>query len=124
VVPIRRTLRYDAVREVARSIGDHLMRAHPEAITVDWSVDKRIGKVFIDYNMNVRGKSMTAPYSPRGLPGAPVSMPIEWRTLERAHPHDYRIDTLLRRIDKQSDPWSAMPTRLQSLEERLANAGV
>jgi bifunctional non-homologous end joining protein LigD len=54
VVPIERTLRYDAVRAVAKGIGEHLARAHPEDITVDWSVERRTRKVFIDYNMNVR----------------------------------------------------------------------
>jgi len=29
IVPIRRTLRYDAAREMARFIGERLMRAHP-----------------------------------------------------------------------------------------------
>jgi bifunctional non-homologous end joining protein LigD len=120
VVPIRRTLRYDAVRGVARYIGDHLMRAHAEAITVDWSVDKRTGKVFIDYNMNVRGKSMTVPYSPRGLAGAPVSMPITWRALARAGPPDYRITTVAAITRKQPDAWAAVRKSKQSLEKRLS----
>jgi bifunctional non-homologous end joining protein LigD len=122
VVPLRRTLRYDAVRDVARQVGEHLARAHRDWISVDWSVDKRAGKVFIDFNMNVRGKSMTAPYSPRGLPAAPVSMPLEWGALARAHPLDYRIGTLLATIDRRTDAWARLEASAQSLEDALTDA--
>jgi bifunctional non-homologous end joining protein LigD len=43
-----------------------------------WSVPKRTGKIFMDYNMNVRGKTLNVAYSPRGAAGAPVSMPLTW----------------------------------------------
>jgi bifunctional non-homologous end joining protein LigD len=119
VVPIRRTLDYEAVREVARQIGDHVMRSRRDQVTVDWSVDKRTGKVFIDYNMNVRGKSMTVPFSPRGLPGAPVSMPLAWHELASVTPSDFTIGTLLARRGRQPDPWARVPARKQGLEERL-----
>ena len=34
------------------------MRLHPKDITLEWSVPKRTGKIFMDYNMNVRGKTL------------------------------------------------------------------
>ena len=122
VVPIARTLRYDAVRAVARGIGDHLMRAHPREITVDWSVERRTGKVFIDYNMNVRGKSMTVQYSPRGLPGAPVSMPLSWRELQKmddAALPAFSITTMPRR---RVDPWADLAEHTQDLAQRLESS--
>ena len=57
------------------------MRQHPKDITMEWSVPKRTGKIFMDYNMNVRGKTLNVAYSPRGVPGAPVSMPLTWEEL-------------------------------------------
>ena len=42
---------------------------------------KRTGKIFMDYNMNVRGKTLNVAYSPRGAAGAPVSMPLTWDEL-------------------------------------------
>src|SRR2546425_2509598 len=77
-VPIQRTLDFDAARTVCELVGRHLMRQHPRDITMEWSVPKRTGKIFIDYNMNVRGKTLNVAYSPRGVPGAPVSMPVTW----------------------------------------------
>ena len=119
VVPIRRALPYATVRDVARTIGDHLMREHRDAITVDWSVDKRTGKVFIDYNMNVRGKSMTVPWSPRGLPGAPVSMPLTWQALRTADPRDHALAALLARRQRPRDPWAAIADAKQDLRALL-----
>jgi bifunctional non-homologous end joining protein LigD len=50
-VPIRRTLDFDAARHVSELVGRHLMRLHPKDITLEWSIPKRTGKIFMDYNM-------------------------------------------------------------------------
>ena len=122
IVPIRRTLDYDAVREVARFVGEHLAREHRDALTTEWTTTKRRGKVFLDYNMNVRAKSMPLPYSARGLDGAPVSMPLTWAQLALAHPMDFRVPALLARLPR-ADPWSEALARKQSLEARLRTGG-
>jgi bifunctional non-homologous end joining protein LigD len=119
IVPIRRTLRFDAVREMARFIGDRLMRAHPQEITLDWEVKKRTGKVFVDVNMNVRGKSMTAPLSQRGLAGAPLSMPLSWRELDEANPLDFRITTVPALVKKRGDAWGGWLKKAQRVEDVL-----
>ena len=124
VVPIRRTLRFDAVREIARFINAHLMREHPDEITTDWSVQRRAGKVFLDANMNARGKSMTVPYSPRGLPGAPVSMPLHWRQLKGTDPGALRLPTALPLLRKRGDPWTGWMERKQDLATALQSASL
>jgi bifunctional non-homologous end joining protein LigD len=121
-VPIRRTLDFDAAREVSGIIGRHLVRSHPKDITVEWSVPKRTGKIFIDYNMNVRGKTLNAAYSPRGTPGAPVSMPIAWDELAGAHPLDFRIAGVAQRLAQTGDRWRDALERKQSLERALNHA--
>jgi len=119
-VPIVPTLRYDVVRGVARTICRHLESEHADEITTEWSTGKRTGKVFLDFNMNVRGKSIIAPYAPRGLPGAPVSMPLAWRDLATAEPLQFTIATLA--VERtRSDPWSALLDQPQSLEAALAS---
>ena len=121
VVPIAPTLRYDVVRAMVKTICQHLLSQHPGTITTQWDTAKRTGKVFMDFNMNVRGKSLIAPYCPRGLPGAPVSMPLTWRELSHAEPGQFRIDTLATRTRRQ-DAWSAVLDRPQSLEAALSAA--
>ena len=120
IVPIRRTLRFDAVREMAHFIGERLMRAHPQDITLDWSVEKRTGKVFLDTNMNVRGKSMSVAWSPRGLAGAPVSTPLGWRELSDASPIDFRLTTVVPMLKHRGDAWAGWLAHPQSIEDVLS----
>src|SRR6266849_3922766 len=47
----------DEARHICETVGRYVMRAHPKDITMEWAVEKRTGKIFIDYNMNVRGKT-------------------------------------------------------------------
>ena len=118
-VPIERTLDFDAARAVCEMVGRHLLRQHPKDITMDWAVNKRTGKIFIDYNMNVRGKTLNVAYSPRGLPGAPVSMPLAWAELAKAHPLDFRLTNAPERLEKTGDRWQNALRDKQSLEGAL-----
>jgi DNA primase len=47
-VPIVRNLDYKSVRSTAETIGQFVLQRHQSDITMDWSVEKRRGKVFID----------------------------------------------------------------------------
>ncbi len=121
-LPIRRTLDFDAAREVSALVGRHLVRRYPDDVTVEWSVPKRTGKIFMDYNMNVRGKTLNAAYSPRGAPGAPVSMPLTWEELANAHPLDFRLVNAAERLTRTGDQWHDALTRKFSLEAALQAA--
>src|SRR2546430_16497337 len=76
----------------------------------------------MDYNMNVRGKTLNVAYSPRGEPGAPVSMPLTWEELAGAHPLDFRITNAAERLAQTGDRWRDALTRKQSLERALGGA--
>ena len=118
-VPVQRTLDFVAAREVSELVGRHLLARHPKDITLEWSVPKRTGKIFMDYNMNVRGKTLNVAYSPRGAPGAPVSMPLSWEELAGAHPLDFRITNAAERLARTGDRWRDALVRKQSLERVL-----
>jgi bifunctional non-homologous end joining protein LigD len=121
-LPIRRTIDFEAAREVSERVGRHLMRLHPKDITLEWSVPKRTGKIFMDYNMNVRGKTLNVAYSPRGAPGAPVSLPLTWDELAGAHPLDFRLRNVAERLAGTGDRWADVLERKQSLEQALQRA--
>jgi bifunctional non-homologous end joining protein LigD len=122
-VPIDRTVTFSEARHICEMVGRHLMRDHPRDITLDWAVVKRTGKIFIDYNMNVRGKTLNVAYSPRGVPGAPVSMPLTWEELEAAEPLDFRVGNVLRRLEKAGDRWHDIFASKQSLARAFDSAG-
>ena len=66
----------------ARTLGELLARLIaaelPEIATLARQVSRREGKVYLDYLQNGAGRLIVAPFSARPLPGAPVSMPLEW----------------------------------------------
>ena len=68
-VPVVRTLDFDAVRSISQAVSEHLRRRHPKEITTEWVTTKRTGKIFMDYNMNGRAKTLNVAYSPRGCRG-------------------------------------------------------
>ncbi|HET9578754.1 MAG TPA: non-homologous end-joining DNA ligase [Usitatibacter sp.] len=118
-VPIRRTIDFEAARHVSELVGRHLVSAHPKDVTVEWSVPKRTGKIFMDYNMNVRGKTLNVAYSPRGEPGAPVSMPLTWEELAGAHPLDFRLANAAERLAATGERWADALERKQDIEAAL-----
>lgn len=122
LVPIVRTLRYDAVRALAETIARHMVAEHSQDITIEWDTRRRTGKVFFDYNMNARVKTLSAPYSVRAAPGAPVSMPLTWKTLEKAGPLDYCMDSVADGLAKHGDLWSDIEDAKQNLESVLATS--
>jgi bifunctional non-homologous end joining protein LigD len=114
-VPIERTVTFDEARHICETVGRHVMREHPKDITMEWAIEKRTGKIFIDYNMNVRGKTLNVAYSPRGVPGAPVSMPLTWEELEAAEPTDFTLRNAPARLEKNGDRWHDVLKLKQSL---------
>jgi len=122
-VPIERSVTFDTVREICERVGRHVLNDHPKEVTVDWSVGKRTGKIFIDYNMNVRGKTLAAAYSPRGSAGAPISMPLSWDELERSRPEDFTVGTCVARLQKTGDRWHDWLSAKQSLARIFGQLG-
>jgi bifunctional non-homologous end joining protein LigD len=84
--------------------------------------------VYIDYLQNGHGRLLVAPLCVRPLPGAPVSMPLEWAqvnarlTLER-----FNMRTAAKWLRKHGDPLTGvleqsidMLAALESLAPRVA----
>ncbi len=122
-VPIERTVTFDEARHICEMVGRHVMAQHPKDITMEWAVVKRTGKIFIDYNMNVRGKTLNVAYSPRGVPGAPVSMPLTWEELEAAEPMHFHMRNVPDRLEKAGDRWHDVLSVKQNLAKILKGNG-
>jgi bifunctional non-homologous end joining protein LigD len=120
VVPIRREFDYDAVRGMAQQICRFVLQRHPDALTMEWSVSRRTGKVFLDHNQNTRGKTLACVYSPRALPGAPISMPFAWDEIDSIYPTDYTIANAVQRIEQVGDLWQDILQAKNDLAAALA----
>jgi bifunctional non-homologous end joining protein LigD len=122
-VPIKRTLDYHATHSVSETLARVLAQQHPREVTVEWAVDKRRGKVFADYNQNVRGKTLASIYSPRVLPSAAVSMPLRWDEVgSDVFPTDFTILTAPERLRQVGDLWAGILEAKQDLAGLLGSA--
>jgi bifunctional non-homologous end joining protein LigD len=120
-VPIQRGVTFDEVRQICEMVGRHVLKEHPKDVTMEWATQKRTGKIFIDHNMNVRGKTLNVAYSPRGVAGAPVSMPLTWDELEAAEPGHFTLRNVLSRLEKTGDRWHDVLSTKQSLAKAFGS---
>jgi bifunctional non-homologous end joining protein LigD len=118
-VPILRQFDYRAVRSAAETIGRYLRQGHPGEITMDWPVEKRTGKVFLDYNQNMRGKTLASVYSARPAPEATVSVPLRWDELGEVYPTDFTILTTPGRLSQVGDLWAGILDARRDLKSLL-----
>jgi bifunctional non-homologous end joining protein LigD len=78
LIPLGRQLTYEQSRSLGELLSRVVVTREPEIATVTRQVQRRDGKVYLDYVQNGHGRLIVAPYSVRPLPGAPVSMPLRW----------------------------------------------
>jgi bifunctional non-homologous end joining protein LigD len=105
-VPILRELDYDSARAACETICRFVLQQHPRDVTMEWTVEKRAGKIFLDHNQNVRGKTLASIYSPRVLPEAAVSMPLHWSELDDIYPSEFTVLNAPARLAATGDLWA------------------
>jgi bifunctional non-homologous end joining protein LigD len=125
-VPIPLGHTYEETRDLVGKVGYLLRRADPDRVTMEWEVRKRTGKVFVDHNMNRIGANISAAFSMRPEPGAPVSTPVTWEEVEAGdiRPTDFTISTIWNRIASVGDPFRPVLDAPQDISRALEVLGV
>lgn len=121
-IPVATRYTYSQTADFVRRLGVVLRHLMPRLVTLARPVKERQGMVYVDYLQNARGKTLVAPYSPRPLPGAPVSFPVLWRDLPRIQPRQFTIKTVPRLLGErppERDPFAPVLTDRQSLDQAL-----
>jgi len=105
-IPIEPTHPYDLVMEVLKKITEEFAGLHKEWCTLNVRKNQRHDKLFIDIQRNHASQTIIAPYSLRGKPGAPVSMPIDWNTLiDLPSAKEFTIYNTIEKLSQYGDPW-------------------
>ena len=85
--------------------------AGPDLVTTSWWKEERGERVFVDFNQACRDRTIASAYSPRPLPGAPVSMPVTWDELASVSPSDFTVLTVPGIVADRGDVWADMGQR-------------
>lgn len=124
-VPLRRGPGYAEVRawveEVSRAIGAVVA----DKVTWEWALARRSGRVRLDYTQNVLGKTLCVAYSPRPVPGAPISAPITWEELDDPwlRPDRWTMRDAVERVRRVGDLFAPVLSGDQDLPPLDAVAG-
>jgi len=109
VVPLDQKNDFNAVRKIARCFAQKVVEDDPKNITLEISIKKRKGRLFIDITRNAFGQTIAAPYAVRPKLGAPIATPIEWHELSKlSTSQHYTIKNIFRRVSQKEDPWKNM----------------
>ena len=83
-----------------------MARDEPDRFTINSRKDVRKGRIFVNSLRNDETASAVAAYAVRARPGAPVSLPIDWKELSSLkNGAAFSIKDALKR---RADPWKDM----------------
>ncbi len=113
------THEFQAVRHGVIGVARELERRLPDLVTTSWWKEERGARVFVDFNQANRDRTIAGAYSPRPLPGAPVSTPLTWEELKDAVPADHTVWTVPDLLKDRACPWAGMEDHTGSLAGAL-----
>lgn len=123
-IPLHAVYTYEQVRPFAELIAVMASEKLPDISTVERSLSKRKGRIYIDYLQNSRGQTLSSVYSLRPVPGASVSTPLDWKELKHGlSPRDFNINTIAGRLSKKGDLFEGVLREKINLKRCLDKLG-
>ncbi len=100
LIPLGRQCTYEQSRHLGELLARLVIRELGPIATIMRTINKRGEKVYVDYLQNRHGQLIVAPFSVRPLPGATVSMPLQWdEVVEGLDPRDFTIRNASARME-------------------------
>src|SRR3954463_9445251 len=118
-IRIRAEYSFDEVRHAAIGLGRELERRDDTVTTAWWKEQRGDAAVFLDFNQNLRDRTVAGAWSLRPRPGAPVSTPMTWDQLAGVDdPRAFNLHTFPDHLT-DGDPWADMDETAYSLDPLL-----
>ncbi|MEX2282643.1 MAG: DNA ligase D [Gemmatimonadota bacterium] len=127
LIPVARLVTHEQCKQLAELLARAIVAQQPDIATIERVISKRAGRVYVDFGQNGHGKLLVSPLCVRPIPGAPVSMPIEWAEVQPGlTPTQFTIQNAIARLHERGDPLRAvlavkpdLMAALSKLYERL-----
>ena len=111
LVPLTKGHSFEDAQEFALKVGETVAK-QVKGVTLERSLSERHGRLYFDCLQNAYGKTIVAPYSPRGIAGAPVSAPLKWSEVKPGlDPAAFNLKTMPERLRKIGDLFEAALTQ-------------
>lgn len=103
-LPLEAQYTYDEARDFTKLLCYLVLEQLPGLTSMERKLDKRKGKIYLDFLQNRKGQTLAAPFCVRPKPGATVSAPLEWKEVKSGlDMHDFNIFTMKDRLKEKSD---------------------
>lgn len=100
------TFTYDDTRVFTKFIADFLCDQEPQWFTTERLKKNRGNKLYLDYVQHHEGKTIVAPYSPRGNELATVATPLNWEEVGATlRPEQFTLNSVMERMRNIGDPF-------------------
>lgn len=121
LIPLGGAFTHDESKVFGELLARVIVSRRKDIATVNRVVEKREGKVYVDFLQNGHGKLMASFYCVRPLPGAPVSTPLSWsEVVPRLDPKVFTIKSAPLRFSRRPDPMLPVLTDKPDLGAALA----
>lgn len=110
-IPLKKNaFTYEETRQFTSFICQFLCEQAPDLFTLERLKKKRGNRLYLDYIQHDAGKTIIAPYSPRGNELGLVATPLEWDELyhDELHPSLFTMPVVIERLKEKGDPFRRM----------------
>jgi bifunctional non-homologous end joining protein LigD len=106
-VPLKSGYNFLQTRCFANKICLQTQKQLPNITTTKRNQQDRIGKIYLDYLQNAKGKTMVSVYSIRPINGAPISTPLYWEEVNHSlNLKAFNLKTIEKRLQEKGDIWA------------------
>ncbi len=124
LLPLGGLCSHAQARQLAELIARLVEARHPKLCTLERTIEKRRGRVYLDIGQNGESRTVAAAYSVRPIAGARASAPLLWDEVNDAlDPAAFTLRTLpsrARKLGHGRDPLLGALTERPDLERALA----
>jgi len=98
---------YDETRIFTEFICQFLVNQVSQKFTLERLKKNRGNKLYLDYVQHAEGKTIIAPYSPRGNEWGSIATPLYWEEVkEGLNPNHFTIPTVMERVKTIGNPFT------------------